>query len=312
MKILLVLTHLCVTLASAQIITSAQQNSVKGIEMLLEENEVSDTVSEVQSDSVLYSITLKDEQVLTGYIHSYGDSTVTIKMVFGGLIVLDNIVIESIEKDERIQKRGKGALWHDDPNKTRYLYSPSAFMMKSGEISFSQKELLFSSVGYGITDYFNIQAGAAIPFWFAEDGFNWILAGKLGTQLWEYLHISGGMQAFVIDELKNAIGLPFATVTIGDEDRNFSFNGTLPIKLGDDSSDFGDLKSYSFSGKVRVSKRVAFVSESWLLLNGDDDIPFITSIAIRILGKNLSTDIGAVIIEGLDFPLPWLDVTYHW
>ena len=46
---------------------------------------------------------------------------------------------------------------------TRYLYAPTAIPLEKGTGYFSQKELVMSSVAYGLTDNISVLGGTPLP-----------------------------------------------------------------------------------------------------------------------------------------------------
>ncbi|MBI3181870.1 MAG: hypothetical protein HYZ28_06975 [Myxococcales bacterium] len=87
----------------------------------------------------------------------------------------------------------------EDPTRTRYLYGPSAFMLKQGEVHFSQKELFFSSVGVGVSDHLSLQAESVLPaLLLGVDGLNAIVAVKGGLPVCDTLHLAAGAQALLL------------------------------------------------------------------------------------------------------------------
>ena len=73
-------------------------------------------------------------------------------------------------------------------------------MLKKGDGYFSQKQLGFSEVAYGVTDNFSVVFGGVLPAWLIAPpaGFNLAIGGKLGFELVEDLHWAAGVYGLVI------------------------------------------------------------------------------------------------------------------
>ena len=73
---------------------------------------------------------------------------------------------------------------------------------------------------------------------------------------------------------------------------------------------------FPLSGFYRLTKQFALVTENVMFShrgNIEGDESFVTSsLAVRIMGKNISSDIGLLFAEEANTLIPWLDVTYHW
>jgi hypothetical protein len=67
------------------------------------------------------------------------------------------------------------------------------------------------------------------------------------------------------------------------------------------------------SGMTRVSRRIAFISENWLIPNIDEDESYtgLISYGIRFLGEKTSIDLAFInnrdIAEEIIIGIPWLD-----
>ncbi len=263
------------------------------------------------SGTSIETITFIDGQSLTGKVVKDTSGILTIMVMDSGYITIDQRLIQTRKVEKRVSISRTGKIGHKDPNRTRYLYSPTAFSLKKGDYSFSQKQLFFSSGGIGVTDNISLQLGAVMPFWFVENGFNIILGGKIASQVYSNIHVAGGFQTFLVPEFEEQLGVPFGTVTVGNYNAHASLNASVPFDITGKENQFGDRFTFSLSGLARLSNKFAILSENILFVE-ENDIVRIFSIAGRILGKNLSTDIGILVVNDLEIPLPWLDITYHW
>jgi hypothetical protein len=259
------------------------------------------------AEPVAALVVLKDGQQLRGKLVARDASGATIELPGGARVVVPAASIARIE----LAKEGQTEVRSRDPNRTRYLYSPSGFMLKGGEGYLSQTELLLTSVYYGVTDFMTLGIGTAIPFLFVEDGANLVGTLKLGLSAGEYVHLATGVQAFWLPgvEAGTTAGFLFGTVTLGTPDLHLGVSAGPPFVAGDAANDVGDF-IFSVSGNVRVSEHVALVTENWFAPSGSEGF-YALSGAIRFIGQRLGVDAGLVFGKGATVPVPWLDFTWN-
>lgn len=227
--------------------------------------------------------------------------------------------VKDIAVERNAQVRENGQLWFQDPNRTRYLYAPSGMMLRQGEGYFSQKELFFSSLSYGLTDNITVQAGAMVPLWLVPSGFNFIGGIKVGASLGDRLHLAAGAQGLFLPGLfgtsGGGAGFVFGTATYGTPDGHLSVAVGKPFLLASGTSAFDETFIVTLNGNLRVGQRVALVTENWLLptmgTTYSGQLPMINSLAARIFGENWAVDLGLIRVADVPFPFPWLDFTYN-
>jgi hypothetical protein len=264
----------------------------------------------------LVRVTLADGQVLRGTLVKQEPERLYLTVAGAGEVVLPHGSVRALERESGAKTQADGELWFQDRSRTRYLYAPSAFMLRRGEGYFSQKELLFSSVAYGLTDHLTVLAGSAVPALFIPEGegLNFIGGLKVGGALSETLHLAAGAEMLVLPALPDgggAIGFLFGAATYGTPDLHATLSVGRPVVMGE-----GDMNDLPFivvpSGSWRMSRRFALVSENWLLpFQGEEDFSMINALALRFLGEQWSADVGLIRSPEVPVPLPWLDFTYH-
>jgi hypothetical protein len=267
----------------------------------------------------LSRITLKDGQQLHGVVVHEDHQVVVVELPDGDRLELPARQVKDISVQRNVQVRDNGEIWFQDPNRTRYLYAPSGMMLRQGEGYFSQKELFFSSLSYGLTDNITVQAGAVLPAWLIPGAFNFIGGVKVGGSIGDRLHLAVGAQGLAVPGLGTgfggAVGFVFGTATYGTPDAHLSLGLGKPFMLfngggGLDSSVIGTL-----SGNIRVSQRAALVTENWLLMapgaNLNGQLPMLNSLAVRLFGESWAVDLGGIYVPGTPMLIPWLDFAYN-
>jgi hypothetical protein len=254
-------------------------------------------------------VVMKDGQKLKGRLVSQDPDGVTIEPS-GGRVQIPTASILALASPGSAAAEGP---WPRDPNRTRYLYSPSGFMLRQGEGYLSQTELLISSVGYGVTDWLTLQAGTLLPWaLYQPSTMPFIVALKAGGAVSPNVHLAGGFQTLVIPGVSQfpAVGFLFGTLTIGTEDLHLGISGGPPFAFDKGSSRLGSA-IVSVSGNWRVARSIALVSENWFVpVNGSTKV--VGSAAVRLIGERLGVDLGFLFPQGSSVPVPWLDFTWHW
>jgi hypothetical protein len=272
----------------------------------------------------LSRITLKDGQVLRGVVVRRDTQFLVLELAVGGRLELPAEMVKSVEAETRAQLRANGEVWFQDPNRTRYFYAPSGMMLRGGEGYFSQKELLFSSMNYGLTDNITLQAGAVVPAWLVPNGFNLIGGVKVGGSVTDKLHLAVGAQALILPGLMwsspsapAAAGFVFGTATYGTPDAHVSVAAGTPFLFQKGEDVLSGHIVTTLSGNLRLTRGLALVTENWLLPTvyepGDRSLPMFNSLGVRIFGEHWAVDIGAIRVPQLPVfvPIPWLDFTYN-
>ncbi len=270
----------------------------------------------------LSRITLKDGQELRGVVVHEDARVVVVELADGDRMELPARQVKSIAVEKNARLRDNGEVWFQDPNRTRYLYAPSGMMLRQGEGYFSQKELFFSSMNYGLTDHLTVQVGAVLPAWLINGGFNLIGGIKLGTSVGDRLHLAVGAQGLILPGVMGvgsggggAVGFLFGTATYGTPDAHLSLALGTPFMFAQGTDVFSNHYIAALSGNVRLSQRVSLVSENWLLptvgMAPNGELPMLNSLAARVFGESWAVDLGAIRVPGFPIPVPWLDFTYN-
>ena len=266
---------------------------------------------------VLSRVTLRDGQVLRGFVVQRDEQHVVLELADGNRVDLAARTVERVEEEPNARVTHGGEIWIQDPNRTRYFYAPSAMMLHQGEGYFSQRELIFSSFNYGLTDHITVQAGAVVPAWFVQGGFNFIGAIKVGGSLSDRVHLAAGAQALVIPGFTSdigVVGLVFGTLTYGTPDAHVSVAVGAPFQLTNASGKLANDYIITLSGSLRVSQRVGLITENWLLptwVQAGLTPPMINSAGVRLFGEHWAVDLGAIHVPSVDIPIPWVDFTYN-
>lgn len=264
----------------------------------------------------IIELTLEGGQILTGHRVIENDSIVVLELKFGSKITIEKSGIKSVKEQKEGRYDSRGRIITPDPNRTRYLFTPSAMMLDKGEMKFSQKELLWSSYSVGIAKNFSLEIGGAVPLWFVEEGegINLLLAAKGGGQIKGPLYLSGGILTLSLPVTQTVVGLPFGTVTVGNRDYHGTFTASAPFLVEESDFDIGEFYWFALCGNARLSSRVALVSENWIFRIDNeyfDDTEFVLNLAVRFLGRRFSTDVGMFFNSEFFMPLPWVGFTLH-
>ncbi|HZN93207.1 MAG TPA: hypothetical protein VFB81_10915 [Myxococcales bacterium] len=271
------------------------------------------------SSTAVQKIALKDGQEIRGRVTSETPDSVVLELLSGGRMELPRASIKKIETEEVTVGRD-GEMWFPDPNRTRYLYAPSAMMLRPGECYFSQKELFFSAVGCGLHENVSVLLGTVLPAWFfiptSGQGMNAIGAIKVGAPIGDVLHLAGGVESLVIPMggTMMAAGFVFASGTVGNPNAHATLSVGKPFFLSGSSSIAGDAL-FVVGGDIRLAPNFALVTENWLMPTftgpGGSSLMMLNSLAVRFLGPRWSADVGLVRLHDWYIPVPWLDVTYN-
>jgi len=207
-------------------------------------------------------------------------------------------------------------LYRPDPNKSMYLFAPSAHPIGDGNSYIRDFQVFFPSYNRGFKKNISIQAGALTFPFMPLEYVPVIVSAKYSFPKKNDIQFSTGalyMTAPLNFESSWATGITFANATIGDLFSHYSI--CLGWVYYRDGLDFELMENpiFVFAGNERLSDRAALVFEFWKF--PDVEIQYSPLfISTRFIGRKFSVDIGAgssleLLQEGI--PIPILNFTYH-
>lgn len=267
------------------------------------------------------TIITTDGSEIIGKIIEETDTEYKIETPAGLTVTVPKSAIFKMTEFKGLVKGGK--LFRPDPNKSMYLFAPSAFPIETGNKYCRDFCVFFPSINYGVNDIISLQAG-----------FVWVPGIKL-----DQIPLIASVKATVFqkDKIGLAAGAMYVRIPDFSEDNDDEFNtsggggfifasgtygdrfnhGSLLIGWGYGHSD-GDWELMErpivvLAGNFRVTNTIAIVTENWFPPDLKfSQFPFM--VAARFFGKRIAVDIGGIFIidllsEGL--PVPIINFTYH-
>jgi len=246
-------------------------------------------------------VKLKDGSTIFGRILTVSGDTVSFQTQAGD-IQLSAGAIREIKEIPAADLR-KGEYWFPNPNSTRLFFAPSAQMLKQGEGYFSDYELFFPGIAYGLTDNVTIGGGVSLFPAAAEDQV-YYLTPKVGFSVADNVHLAAGV---LFAGMKGGTGgIYYGVGTFGDVNASVTLGGGYGFAGGKiEAKPVGMI-----GGELRVSRRIGIVTENYLLPVSDNN--FLYSFGLRFMGEKLTTDLALVNVSGSDvIGVPYVDFVFR-
>jgi hypothetical protein len=235
-------------------------------------------------------IRLHDGSSIVGRITEIATDTVRFATSAGTLSIARADIV-SLQDVQNSSVRKGGEVWPANPNATRLLFAPTGRMLEKGEGYFNDTYLFLLSVHGGVTSRFTLGGGMSVlPLDDFTDNALYIMP-KVGVYASPKLNIAvGGLAGvvggFVDDDQNAGFGVVYAVGTAGGPDASVSFGTGLAYAGGN----FADSPVAMLGGETRLGRRVAFVTENYLIPN--DDVTSLISYGLRFFGEKLSADLA--------------------
>jgi len=262
------------------------------------------------ADDRVVAVALRDGSRLVGRVVSEDDTSLTVVTTDGLEVVVRRASVVSMTP---VGEDGRSV--SADPNYSRLLFAPTGRPLQKGDGYFSDYELLFPGVAYGITDNVSVAGGFSVIPGIGLDEQLFYISPKVGFNLGDRASVAVGALlagAGGGDGDGGSAYIGFAVATFGSPKSSL----TLGLGLGDTSDEFSDAVPIVMAGgTATLTRHVALVGETWMFVNDDfrlGEQPF--GAGVRLFSGRLSADVGVILSgELLDegFPIPWLSVTYH-
>lgn len=264
--------------------------------------------SKDQADPPRYvRVQTKDGNVIFGDLVSENDTSIVIRTASSGEVTITRENIRRITDISRNSIRD-GKYWHQNPQSTRYLFSPNALGLKKGEGYYQNVWIFFNNANYGLTDNFSLGAGLVPNFLFGvSETPIWILPKFSVPIPNSKFHIAAGAMLGGVTGVAS-FGVLYGMATYGDQDHNIS----VGLGYGYAEGDISSSPVVTLSGMFRTSQRVYFITENYIF--PDSEGLSLVSFGMRWAPENLAVDFAIMSPVGEDLGggfigIPWLGVT---
>ena len=267
--------------------------------------------------SKTYQVTLNDGSMVTGKLISSSGSEVVIESATMGSIRLERTKIKSMVQVSAINEK-KSGIWFPNPNPTKYLLGSSAIPQEKGTGYYQNTWIFLNSASYAITNNISISGGFEIFSILAKgDGpYGFFINPKVSFKIANNFYAGGNvLYANTIRSIGEFGGIATLNgfITYG----NLNNNLTAAIGWGFAEGEFSSKPLITVSGMTRVSKRIALISENWIIpgVGEENDLYGIFSYGVRFLGEKMSVDLAFLnnkdLAEEIIIGIPWLDFVFN-
>ena len=255
----------------------------------------------VADTSQVQVIRLGDGSSIVGRVTEVGADTVRFTTAYGALSIARADIVELREVEKTEMRRGE--VWPVNPNATRLLFAPTGRMLGKGEGYFNDTYLFLLSAHGGLTSRFTLGGGLSVlPLDDFSDNALFIMP-KIGVVATPKFNLAVGALAGIVgaavdDGEDGSFGVLYAVGTAGSPDASVTFGTGLAYAGGE----FADRPVAMLGAETRLGRRVAFVTENYLVPN--EDVSSVLSYGLRFFGEKLSADLAFWIAPGQDIPFP--------
>jgi hypothetical protein len=196
--------------------------------------------------------------------------------------------------------------WFENPNKTRLFFAPTGQMLKKGEGYFSDYELFFPGVAYGITDNISIGGGVSLfPGVGLSDQLLYITP-KVGFSPSPKMHLAAGAIISTVPGDFTNVGAVYGVGTAGDGDASLTGGIAYGFAGKDLTSEFAVL----VGGEKRLTRNIGIVSENYFVPSSVGTT--VVSGGVRFMSEKLTVDLALFNAPSEPiFPgIPWVSFVY--
>lgn len=238
----------------------------------------SPTTSESTEEKSFVQVKLNDGTLKFGTLLEMSDTEIVLQVAGLGATRIPKYLVQSIEILEKDAQNVKEGYSYVSNQPSRYFFAPSGIQLEGGE-GYFQSNIAYNSVSYGFGSKFT--AGAMVSV------LGLGLTAKYGGKVGEKTYMSfGGITAMdFYGELDGPLGIVFANITRGDENKHVTLNLGISNRadqgiVGFDwsnytstTTDWGDtvyypssqLRRYTNMMLINLSGMMPLNSNTWLI-----------------------------------------------
>ena len=258
--------------------------------------------------TTLYRIETTDGNKYLGYILASDTEKIQLKTEKLGTLPILRKDIKSLTAVNSGQIKN-GKYWFDNPQSTRYLFSPNGYGLKPGEGYYQNVLVFVNQVSVGITNNVSMGVGIVPLFLFGGSTPVWLLPKVSFPVKKDKVNIgAGALVGTALGEESGGFGIVYGLTTFGSRDKNVS----LGLGYGYAAGDWAKSPTITFSGLLRTGNRGYLLTENYLIGTGDGSIGLISAGGRRII-KRVGLDFGLLLPVGSEidgfFALPFIGFT---
>ena len=262
----------------------------------------------VSDTTLIYRVETTDGNEYLGKIATQDATAIQLKTEKLGTIRLLRQDIKTLTA-VNAKNLKNGAYWFENPQSTRYLFSPNGYGLRAGEGYYQNILVVVNQVSVGITDNVSIGLGTVPLFLFGASTPVWLLPKVSFPVVKDKFNLgAGALVGSVLGEDSEGFGIVYGISTFGSRDKNIS----LGLGYGYAAGDWARTPTITLSGMLRTGNRGYLLTENYLIGTGDGSIGLITLGGRRII-KKVGLDFGLVIPAGSDIntfiAIPFLGLT---
>jgi hypothetical protein len=260
--------------------------------------------SELNSETIWHVVT-NEGYDFVGTIISKNEQFIELKTLKFGVVQIQQVTIKSL-KIITPNQIIKGDAWFENPQGSRYFYTPNGYGLQKKEGYYQNVWVLFNQISYGFSDYFTMGVGTVPTILFGADVLPvWVTPKFSFPIIKDKFNIGAGVFAGRIIGESQGFGLVYGVATYGNRDKNINIGAGYLYADGD----WAKKPTYSISTMLRVSKKGYLISENFII-RGNNETTVLLSLGGRTIWPRLSIDYGFVIpiIEEFNnfVAIPWL------
>ena len=270
---------------------------------------VSYCAAQDQADTLTYYIQTTDGNTYRGQILTQDSLKVLFNLEkFGEHSFLKTEIkkMQPLDKEKVVDNE----YWMDNPQATRYFFSPNAYGLKKGEGYYQNVWVMVNSFAVGVTDYFSIGGGVLPLFLFAGSPTPvWITPKFSVPVIEEKFNLgAGALMGTVLGEEETGFGILYGISTLGSKDKNVS----LGLGYGYAGGNWAKAPMINLNTMIRFGPKGYFISENYFVQT-EGTTALIFSLGGRHIIQNAGLDYGLIIpfISEMDsfIAFPWLGIT---
>lgn len=268
-----------------------------------------DLSAQETQDSTLWRIETKDGNTFTGNILAREEGYIRLDTENFGVVTIwmDNIKrMQAVDAVRTVD----GVEWPDNPQSTRYFWSPNGFGLKKGEGYYQNVWVLFNQVSVGITDNTSIGAGLIPLFLFAGSPTPVWITPKVSIPVspGKFNLGAGALIGTVIGADAGFFGIPYGVATIGNRDKNLNFG----LGYGFAGGEWAPYPLVNVGGMIRLGPKGYLLTENYFL-SAEGETLVLLSAGGRTVWSSISLDYGLFLPFATDatefFAFPWLGLS---